>query len=103
MSIRDNDCVQLFYENEILFRVGKYGIEQIKIVKVEALPHYVYKDNKGRSYFNHSIIKSCFRTFDEALEEQRRRSAITEKRKMLKEYEKRLNDRFHIVNHYIVK
>ena len=103
MGIRDNDCVQLFYKDEVLYRVGKYGIEQIKIIQVESLPHYVYKDDKGHSYFNHNIIKSCFRTFDEAREEQRRREMITEKRKKLKEYERKLNEEFNIVDHYIVK
>lgn len=103
MGLKDQDNVQLFYKDESLFRVGKKGIEQIKIIQVESLPHYVYKDDAGHSYFNHSIVKSCFRTLDEALAEQRKRTLIKNKMEKLKEYERKLNEEMGISNHYIIK
>ena len=103
MSIKDDDNIQLFQENETLYRVGQKGIDKITIISVQALPHYVYKDDMGHSYFNHNITKSCFRTYDEAVEEQRKRTAIKEKRAELKLYEAQLNVKYNLKNHFIVK
>ena len=98
-----DDCVKLYDVGDVLYRVGKYGIEQITITKVDTYPHYVYKDDKGRSYFNHSIIKSCFKTQEEAEQEAQRRKKVTEKKQMLKEYEQQLNQKLGLVDHFIIK
>lgn len=100
---RDNDYIKLYNKGDVLYRVGKYGIEKITIIDVESYPHYVYRDNKGRSYFNHSIVKSCFKTRKEAEAETQKRQNITKKRQMLKEYERKLNKELNIIDHYIVK
>lgn len=100
---KDGDYVKLFDVGETLYRIGKAGITKITIVRIEQYPHYVYYDDHNRSYFNHSMVKSCFRTYEEAVQATIRRDNIAEKRKMLKEYEKELNKKFNIEDHYIVK
>ena len=57
----------------------------------------------GHSYFNHNLVKSCFKTEEEAKEEMKNREYIAEKRKLLKKYEKELNEKFNIKNHFIIK
>ena len=98
------DVRQLYHIGDKLFRVGRDGIDEISIIKINHYPsHCVYKDDHGHSYFNHSINKSCFKTLEEAQKEQQKRENITKKRKMLKEYEIKLNNELGIENHFIVK
>ena len=103
MSVTSQDYVKLYDVGDVLYRVRQKGIDKIIITEVKAYPHYVYRDNLKHSYFNSSITKTCFKTYEEAVEEQKRREHIKEKRKLLKEYEKELNKKFNITNHYIVK
>lgn len=102
--MKEMDTVKLYDVGDQLYRVGKYGVDLITIVEVKCYQHYVYKDDKGHSYFNHNIVKTCFRTMEEAKEEIRNRTLIAQKRKMLKEYERKLNKELNISKeHYIVK
>ena len=102
--MRAGDDIQMCDIGDKFYRVGKYGIEVITITDViDYSTHYVYKDEKHHSYFNHSLLKSCFKTYEEAQEEILRRDNIIKKRKLLKEYEKELNDLLDIEGHYIVK
>ena len=101
--MRDLDETQLFNEGDVLYRVGKYGIDKVTITKVEHYPHCVYKDDHGHSYFNHNITKSCFKTQEEAKKEILKRKNIIEKRNRLKEYEIKLNEELGIENHFVVK
>ena len=103
MSNKAEDCIRLCEIGDILYRVGKHGIEKITITQIHQYPHCVYKDNQGHSYFNRNINKTCFKTEKEAEEEMQKRDRIIEKRKLLKEYEKELNEKLNIVDHYIVK
>ena len=103
MRCYKDDCVKLYNVGDVLYRVGKYGIEQITITKVDAYPHYVYRDDKGHSYFNHNITKSCFKTREDAQQELERKERITKKKQMLKEYEQQLNRKFGLVDHFIIK
>ena len=100
---KEEDCIQLYNVGDKLYRVGKYGIELITITKVEDYGHFVYRDDKGHSYFNHSIVKSCFKTLEEAKEEIRNRTLIIQKKKLLKEYERKLNEELDLKDHYIIK
>lgn len=101
--MRDVDLTQLFNEGDTLYRVGRDGIDKVTIIRVDHYPHCVYKDDHGHSYFNHNISKSCFKTEEEAKKEVQRRENIVKKRKMLKEYEIKLNAELGITNHFIVK
>ena len=109
MATKKEDCIKLHDVGDILYRVSKgrkdseYKIEEITIIKVEAYPHYVYRDNTGHSYFNHSIIKSCFKTKEEAEQEVQRRKNITKKHQMLREYERELNKKLNLEGHYTIK
>lgn len=102
--MKEMDTVKLYDIGDKLYRVGKYGIDLITIIDIQQYPHYVYRDDKGHSYFNHNIVKSCFRTMKEAEEEIRNRTLIAKKKQMLKEYERKLNKELNISKeHYIVK
>ena len=103
MQNKPEDCVQLLNVGEEVYRIGKNGIETVTIVKAESYPHYVYRDNEGRSYFNRALGTTLFKTEGEAEEEVRRRQCIIEKRRLLREYERELNVKMNITNHVIVK
>lgn len=103
MNTKSEDCIKLLDIGEKVYRVGKNGIEIITIIKTDQYPHYVYKDNEGRSYFNRALGTTLFKTEEEAEEEIRRRKCIREKRQLLREYERELNIKMNIVNHTIVK
>ncbi len=97
------DTEELFNVGDVLFRVGRDGIDEVTIMEINHYPHCVYKDDHGHSYFNHSIRKSCFKTREEAEREILKRRNIATKRKMLKEYEIKLNYELGIENHFIIK
>ena len=101
--IAQEEEIELFKIGDILYRVGKEDISQITIMDIKHYPHCVYKDDYGRSYYNHTIRKSCFKTLEEAKQEVQRRENIAKKRKYLKEYELQLNEQLNIQNHFIVK
>lgn len=103
MRNRENDYVKLYNIGDVLYRVGKYGIEEVTIIEIDQFPHYVYRDDHGHSYFNHTIVKTCFKTKEEAEQEVHRRENIIEKRKLMRQYEIELNKKFNLVNHFIVK
>lgn len=94
---------QLCNVGDILYKVGKDDIIQIKITEVLELPHHVYRDDRGYSYFNRTLLKSCFKTREEAEQEYKRRKIIIRKKQMLKDYERELNQKFNLGEHYIVK
>lgn len=88
---------------DVLYRVGKYGIDKITIIKIDHYPHSVYRDDHGHSYFDRTIHKSCFKTLEEAEKEVQKRKNIVKKRNKLKEYEIKLNQELGIENHFIIK
>lgn len=102
--MESQNTTPLIFVGDKLFRVGRDGIDQVCIIKIDTYPsHCVYKDDHGHSVFGHHINKSYFRTKEEAEKEQQRRENIAKKRKMLKEYEIKLNNELGIENHFIVK
>lgn len=103
MRNKENDYVKLYNIGDVLYRVGKYGIEEVTIIKIDQFPHYVYRDDHGHSYFNHNIVKTCFKTKEEADNELYRRERVKEKRQRLKEYEELLNEKLNLEGHFIVK
>ena len=87
-----------------LFRISKGKINEITITEITVYPtHCVYKDNYKRHFFNRNIGQTYFHTLEEAQNKINEKENITKKRKMLKEYELKLNEEFGIKNHFIVK
>lgn len=78
-------------------------IYKIRIVQIDHYPHSVYRDDRGYSYFNRTLQKTCFKTEEDAYKEILKRQNIKEKRELLKEYERELNMRFNLEDHYIIK
>lgn len=98
------DYEELCKVNDVLFKIKKDGtICPIKIIEMAHYPHTVYRDNFGNSYFNRGLFKNCFKTKEEAKKEIQRRELITQKRQLLKEYERELNKKLNLKDHYIVK
>ena len=98
-----NEYVQLYHVGDFLYKVSRDRITKIMITDVRKYPHIVYRDNNNTSYFNRSIVKSCFKTYEEAEAEIDRQRRIKKKREMMKEYERKLNEELNITNHLIVK
>ena len=111
-----DDTTQLCTVGDIFYRVSKMVkenilyVEPITITKAEFVEgfsdykgHWYYRDNKSRSYFNRNIRESCFKTLEDAEKEIVRRNNILLKRKMLKSYERKLNEELNIGDHYIIK
>ena len=89
---------------DVLFKIKKDGtIYPIKIIEIEHYPHAVYRDNFGNSYFNRSLFKNCFKTEEDAEKELQKRELITQKRQLLKEYERECNEKLGLKDHYIIK
>lgn len=104
MDTKVDDTIQLCEVGDTFYKVVKdYNIKEIKITEVLNYGHYVYRDDYGTSYFNRSILKNCFKTREEAEKEVHKRTCIINKRELLKEYEKQLNEEFGLQNHHIIK
>ena len=102
--MKEDDCNRVLNKGDQLFRVGRDGIEVVTIMKINNyISHCVYKDDRGHSFYNHSVGKNYFLTREEAEEEVQKRENVVKKRRMLKEYEMKLNEELGIKNHFIVK
>ena len=109
----EDDKTQLCNVGDMLYRVSKLSkentlyVEPITITKAEFVEgvfgHWYYRDNKSRSYFNRNIRDNCYKTKEDAEKEIVRRNNIVLKRKMLKSYERKLNEELNIGDHYIIK
>lgn len=95
---------QLLNVKDVMYRIGKDFIEEVIITEIKDYSsHYVYKDNHGHSFFNRNVGKQYFKTREEAEEEVQQREMISKKRKILKDYELKLNDELGIKNHFVIK
>lgn len=112
--MKETDNIQLCEVGDKFYRVCKiykkqeWYLEEITIVEVKQsnagrFSHWYYHDNKGRSYFNRNIRSSCYKTQEEGEKEILKRRNISLKRRLLKNYEKKLNETFNIEGHYIIK
>lgn len=116
-----DDKIQLLKEGDQVYRVTKFKnsnefhVDEVKIVLSEfvnyerdywsgkSLGHWYYRDNRGHSYFNRNFNKTIFKTKEDAEKEIVKRHHISLKRRLLKNYEKKLNEAFDIGDHYIIK
>lgn len=89
---------------EVLYKVHKSNITPITIKKIKTYPtHFVYVADNNVHYLSRTLIRSCFKTEEEAQKEFLKNKQIREKRELLKEYEKELNARYGLEDHRIIK
>lgn len=89
---------------DVLYKMKNDGtIYPVTIIEIVHLPHTVYRDNFGNSYFNYSLFISCAKSMEEARAKIERKLLISQKRQLLKTYEEELNERFGLKDHWIVK
>lgn len=89
---------------EVLYKVHRSNITPITIKKINAYPnHFVYVADNNVHYLSRTLIRSCFKTEEEAQKELLKNTLIKEKRELLKEYEKELNTKYGLEGHQIVK
>ena len=109
MSYYEERVKKYFKEEEQLFNIGdelyaitKDGMQKIVITDVERadLGHYIYRAGK-RTYFNRTFGKTLFKTEEECKHAIWRINAIKEKRRLLKEYEEKINAVFSLSDHHI--
>ena len=105
MWYKESHHIKQCEEGDIYYKIKKEKILQITISKIthHELGHYTYKDSLGDVHLGSAFGKSLFKTTNECKEELHRRESIKEKRKRLKEYERKLNEELNIGDHYIVK
>lgn len=111
--MKEDDNVQLCEVGDKFYRVCKiykkqeWYLDKITIIEAKQangrFSHWYYHDDKGRSYFNHNIRSSCYKTQEEGEKEILRRQNLIKKRELLKECERKLNEELNLGNHYIIK
>lgn len=108
-----DDKTQLFEKDDIVYKVtkifksDKYFVETVKITLSEftggTFGHWYYRDNRGHSIFNRNVGKTYFKTKEKAEQEIQRKINVTKKRELLKEYERKLNEKLDLKDNYIIK
>lgn len=103
------DYRKLFNVNDIIYKINRNKMEgpfKTTITKVEQsiLGHYIYHcDAHSDSFFNRSVGKTYFISKEEAETELSKIRKANEKRKLLKEYETKLNKELGLEDHIIIK
>lgn len=89
---------------DTVYRLFKTGIMETKVIGIEHYPHAIYKlEGCADSYFESAFGKTLFLTMEEANKAIIAKENVAKKRKMLKEYETELNEKFGLGDHRIVK
>ena len=105
MRYNEKTHIKQCEKNDVYYRIKKEEIIPITIVEIthHSFGHYTYNDNLGDYHTGRDFGRSLFKTTEECKEELRRRHNIKEKRKLMKEYERKLNEELNLGDHYIVK
>ena len=89
---------------DTVYRLSKNGIMETTIAKIDHYPHAVYRlENWPESYFERAFGKTIFLTLEDANKAIQNKISVAEKRKLLKEYERELNEKFGLEDHFIIK
>lgn len=89
---------------DTVYRLSKNGIIETKITKIDHYPHAVYRlENWPESYFERAFGKTIFLTLEDANKAIQNKISVAEKRKLLKEYERELNEKLGLEDHFIIK
>lgn len=102
MRYKDDRYIKLCEVGDTIYKISKNQIVEIKITNIDCFDEYIYYNGKN-SFFNREIGKFYFKTKEEAEKELKRKEKISEKRRLLKEYEKILNKKLNLENHIIFK
>lgn len=97
-------CKELCKEGDKIYRIFKDDVVEVTVIKITHHPHCAYKiDFDREAHFNRDFGKSLFKTREEAEQELQKRDKIAKKRKLLKDYERKLNEELNLGDHYIFK
>lgn len=104
-GFKECDYIRQCRVGDEFYRIIKDDIIPVQITRVihHNLGHYTYEDNLKHIYSGTSFDNSLFRTKEDCREELCRRHNIKKKRKLMKEYEKELNEKLNLEGHYIIK
>jgi hypothetical protein len=93
----------LLSEGDIVYRPFRNEVYKVKIVEVryygQCDGHFLYKGDNNESYYDRHIGKLIFYNEQDALKYLDKQNKIKQKRKLLKEYETKLNKELNIENH----
>lgn len=92
---------------DTFYKISKNEIIKITITNIRQnmFDTYIYSYDNIRSnyFFNKNIGITYFKTKEEAEQKLQEKEKITKKRKLLKEYERELNKKLDLKDHYIIK
>ena len=105
MWYKEYDHIRQCQTGDKFYRIIKDKIIPVQIIRVthHKLGHYTYEDDLKGIHIGSAFGGSLFRTQEECEEELRRRQNVREKRKLMKEYERELNEKFGLKDHFIIK
>lgn len=105
MWYKESNHIKQCQIGDKFYRIIKDRIVPIQIMRVthHELGHYTYEDDLNCTHTGRAFDSSLFRTKEECEEELRRRQNVKEKRRLMKEYERELNEKLNIKDHYIIK
>lgn len=105
MYNKPEDTIRMCNVGEVFYKLLKDRVAKIQIVEVthHALGHYVYRDDLGGSFFGRSFDQRVFRTEEEAELALKKKDLVKQKKALLQEYERQLNDEMGITDHFIIK
>lgn len=97
--------IRFFEIGDKVYRVGKKQIFSSKIINLNSSidGYYIYYIEDGDKFFNRNVGITYFKTKEEAEQKLQENQKISEKRRLLKEYEKELNKKLNLENHIIFK
>lgn len=89
---------------DTVYRLSKNGISETKVIRIDHYPHAVYRlAGLNDSYFEKAFGKTLFLSMEDANKAILRKNNIQEKRQLLKEYERELNMKLDLSDHFIIK
>lgn len=108
-SIKYSDTRKLLEINDVLYKINRQKAEGptrvvVTYVKQMEAGHYVYGHSGSENHFFNRVLGfTLFKTKEEAEKELDKIRKCALKRKLMKEYEAKLNKEMGIENHFIIK
>ena len=102
-----DSTIKMCEVGDTLYRISKNEIIEITVTNIRQnmFDSYIYDygNKKSDYFFNKNIGSSYFKTREEAEQKLQEKDNIAKKRKLLREYERKLNEELNMKDHYIVK
>lgn len=106
-SRKVDGTIKMCEVGDILYKITKGEIVEITVtdMRQNMFDTYIYDYNGSKSnyFFNKNIGSNYFKTREEAEQKLQEKDNIAKKRKLLREYERKLNEELNLGNHYIIK